>query len=117
MIQPLIDFLDERVGDQSSVLFILERYVRLVEWFDRGALHAAFEADRANGEEVYNLNLQRFLFQEGGYIRHAKVRSASGEADLIGDLDTDELLVCEGKLLSKHVFIQHVHKMPQSSPQ
>jgi hypothetical protein len=124
VIQPLIDFLDERVGDQSSVLFVLERNVHMVEWFDRDALHAAFEADRANGEEVYNLNLQRFLFQEGGYITHAKARSASGEADLIGGLDTDDPLVCEGKLLDNrgksylargfHQVIKYAHDYNQS---
>jgi hypothetical protein len=124
VIQPLIDFLDERVGDQSSVLFVLERYVRIVEWFDRDVLHAAFEADRANGEEVYNLNLQRFLFQEGGYITHAKARSASGEADLIGGLDTDDPLVCEGKLFDSrgksyiargfHQVIKYAHDYNQN---
>jgi hypothetical protein len=123
VIQPLIDFLDERVGSQSSVLFVLERYVRIIEWFDRSALHTAFEADRANGEEVYNLNLQRFLFQEGGYITHAKARSASGEADLIGGLDTDDPLVCEGKLFDSrgksylargfHQVIKYAHDYNQ----
>jgi hypothetical protein len=124
VIQPLIDFLDARVGDQSSVLFVLERYRYMVEWFDRAALHAAFEADRANGEEVYNLNLQRFLFQEGGYVTHAKARSASGEADLIGGLDTDDPLVCEGKLFDSrgksylargfHQVIKYAHDYNQS---
>jgi hypothetical protein len=124
VIQPLIDFLDERVGDESSVLFVLERYVHMIEWFDRDARYAAFEADTANGEEVYNLNLQRFLFQEGGYITHAKARSASGEADLIGGLDTDDPLVCEGKLFDSrgksylargcHQVIKYAHDYNQS---
>ncbi|MCU7727063.1 hypothetical protein ODJ79_25330 [Actinoplanes sp. KI2] len=124
VIQPLIDFLEERVGDESSVLFVLERYVRTIEWFDRDKLYADFEADRANGEEVYNLNLQRSLFQEGGYITHAKARSASGEADLIGGLDTDDPLVCEGKLFDSrgksylargfHQVIKYAHDYNQS---
>jgi len=53
-----------------SGLFVLERCVHIVEWFDRETLHAVFEADRANGEEVYDVNLQRFLFQEGGHGTH-----------------------------------------------
>jgi hypothetical protein len=95
---PLFDFLGECVGAESSVLYILERYVRRVEWFDRGGLHERFKADTRNGEEVYNLDLQRFLFLEGNYITYAKPRSASGEADVIGDLDTDDPLVCDGKI-------------------
>jgi hypothetical protein len=95
---PLFDFLVERVGAESSVLYVLERYVYRVEWFDRDELYTRFVADRRNGEEVYNLDLQRFLFLEGDYITYAKSRSASGEADVIGNLDTDDPLVCDGKI-------------------
>ncbi|GAA4010426.1 hypothetical protein GCM10022247_35790 [Allokutzneria multivorans] len=98
VIRPLIDFLDEQIGDQGSVLYILERYVHTVEWFDRSVLHDAFVANKSNGEEVYNLSLQRYLFQEGNYVTHAKARSASGEPDLIGELDSDDPLICEGKI-------------------
>ncbi|NEA68989.1 hypothetical protein [Streptomyces sp. SID12488] len=98
ILQPLFDYLSERVGSESSILHTLERYRTRIEWFDREELYARFDADRANGEEVYNLDLQRFLFLEGDHITHAKPRSASGEADLIGDLDGREPLVCDGKI-------------------
>ncbi|MFD8931694.1 hypothetical protein [Streptomyces mirabilis] len=98
ILQPLFDFLSERVGAESSILHTLERYRTRIEWFDREELYARFEADRSNGEEVYNLDLQRFLFLEGDHITHAKPRSASGEADLIGDLDGHDPLVCDGKI-------------------
>jgi hypothetical protein len=98
---PLFNFLGERIGAESSVLYVLERYVRRVEWFDRDELHRRYrEAVAAGhvGEDVYNLDLQRFLFIEGDYITYAKPRSASGEADVIGELDTDDPLVCDGKI-------------------
>ncbi|MFJ6054640.1 hypothetical protein [Streptomyces sp. NPDC092307] len=98
VIQPLFNFLSERIGSQSSVLHTLERYRTRIEWFDRQELYARFEADTANGEEVYNLDLQRFLFLEGDHITHAKPRSASGEADLIGSLDATDPLICDGKI-------------------
>ena len=98
VLAPLFDYLGEHVGDESSVLHVLERYVRRVEWFDREELHERFKDNTRNGEEVYNLDLQRFLFLEGNYITHAKPRSATGEADLIGELDTDDPLVCDGKI-------------------
>lgn len=98
ILQPLFDYLSERVGSESSILHTLERYRTRIEWFDREELYARFDADRANGEEVYNLDLQRFLFLEGDHITHAKPRSASGEADLIGDLDGRDPLVCDGKI-------------------
>ncbi|MFD9882557.1 hypothetical protein ACFWZT_13955 [Streptomyces alboflavus] len=98
ILQPLFDFLSERVGAESSILHTLERYRTRIEWFDRRELYTRFDDDRANGEEVYNLDLQRFLFLEGDHITHAKPRSASGEADLIGDLDGRDPLVCDGKI-------------------
>ncbi|MER6617812.1 hypothetical protein [Streptomyces xantholiticus] len=116
VLQPLFDFLSERVGAESSILHTLERYRTRIEWFDREKLYARFEADRANGEEVYNLDLQRFLFLEGDHITHAKPRSASGEADLIGDLDGRDPLVCDGKIFDgqgrgKGYLVKGVHQI------
>lgn len=101
VIKPLFDFLDEQVGGQASVLFVLERYVHRVEWFDRDEIHHRYESAVRNGhvgEDVYDRDLQRFLFLDAGYTTQAKARSASGEADLIGGVDTDDPLICEGKL-------------------
>lgn len=50
--EPLFDYLIERVGDQSSILHALMRYVRVVEWFDRDTLLAEFEQDTRQGEAV-----------------------------------------------------------------
>ncbi|MER5385964.1 hypothetical protein ABT040_37925 [Streptomyces sp. NPDC002688] len=116
ILQPFFDFLGERVGAESSILHTLERYRTRIEWFDRKELYARFEADRANGEEVYNLDLQRFLFLEGDHITHAKPRSASGEADLIGNLDGAEPLVCDGKIFDgrsrgKGYLVKGVHQI------
>ncbi|MGY5060024.1 hypothetical protein ACWDFR_39170 [Streptomyces sp. 900105755] len=116
ILQPLFDYLSERVGAESSVLHTLERYRTRIEWFDREELYTRFEADRANGEEVYNLDLQRFLFLEGDHITHAKPRSASGEADLIGELDGRDPLVCDGKIFDgssrgKGYLVKGVHQI------
>ncbi|MEU9271972.1 hypothetical protein AB0E04_42205 [Streptomyces sp. NPDC048251] len=116
ILQPLFDFLSERVGAESSILHTLERYRTRIEWFDREELYTRFTADTANGEEVYNLDLQRFLFLEGDHITHAKPRSASGEADLIGDLDGRDPLVCDGKIFDgksrgKSYLVKGVHQI------
>lgn len=116
ILQPLFNFLSERVGVESSILHTLERYRTRIEWFDREELYTRFKAATANGEEVYNLDLQRFLFLEGDHITHAKPRSASGEADLIGDLDTADPLVCDGKIFDgsgrgKGYLVKGVHQI------
>jgi hypothetical protein len=100
VISPLFDYLLERLTQYSSVLHTLERYVHVVEWFTRTELYGRYHERTATGEEVYNDDLQRFLYQDGGFATHAKVRSASGEADLTGGLDTVDPLICEGKLFN-----------------
>ncbi|GII96344.1 hypothetical protein Ssi02_65750 [Sinosporangium siamense] len=116
ILQPLFDFLSERVGAASSILHTLQRYRTRIEWFDRDELHARYTADTRNGEEIYNLDLQRFLFLEGDHLTHAKPRSASGEADLIGDLDGGEPLICDGKIFEgdgrgKSYLIKGMHQI------
>jgi hypothetical protein len=118
IFHPLFDFLIEQVGTQSSVLYVLERFLRRVEWFDRKQLYERFTRNRRVGEEIYNLDLQRFLFLDGNYITYAKARSASGEPDLVGDLDTDDPLVCEGKIFDgdgrgKHYLAKGVNQIIQ----
>jgi hypothetical protein len=98
IFRPFFQYLSDQVGLGNAVVHVLQRYVAQVEWFDRTNLYARYAQHKRNGEEVYNLDLQRFLFLDGGYITQAKARSASGEADLIGGLDTDDPLICEGKL-------------------
>lgn len=96
-IAPLFDYLIERVADADSVAYTLERYVRLVEWFDRDELHAAYEADTQRGEAVYDTHLRRFLFAEGFSMPFSQARSPSGDSDVVTHLE-DEPLVCEVKL-------------------
>jgi hypothetical protein len=98
VVEPLIEFLQERIGESSDVLHLLERYVRRVEWFDQARLWDEFNADTRRGEAVYDRDLRRFLFEQGIDYPFSQPRSASGEADVIANLHTDDPLVCEVKL-------------------
>jgi len=98
VVTPLFDFLGERIGDESSVLYLLERFVRRVEWFDRGLLYDRYSEDTQKGEQVYDKYLRRFLFDQGLNMPFSQPRSASGLSDVLGELDTDDPLVCEVKL-------------------
>ncbi|WP_331731700.1 hypothetical protein [Kitasatospora sp. NBC_01300] len=95
---PLFEWLLERVQRTCSVIHTLRRYVHRVETYDRDALHALFLERTATGEELYNDDLQKRLFDDGDYVTYAKVRSASGEPDLIGDLDSWDPIILDGKL-------------------
>jgi hypothetical protein len=98
VVMPLFDYLGERIGSESSVLYYLERYVRRVEWFDREDLYERYQANTRKGEKVYDDHLRRFLFDQGLDMPFSQPKSASGLSDVIGDLDTDDPLVCEVKV-------------------
>ena len=98
ILRPLFDYLVERVGAESSILYVLERYVRRVEWFDRDDLYARAMQDTRKAEEVYDIDLRRFLFGEGINMPFSQARSASGLSDVLTGLDTDDPLVCEVKI-------------------
>jgi hypothetical protein len=98
IVSPLFDFLRERVGAEASMLYVLERYVRRVEWFDRDDLYARAMEDTRKAEDVYDTDLRRFLFSEGINMPFSQAKSASGLSDVLAGLDTDGPLVCEIKI-------------------
>ncbi|MEU3497598.1 hypothetical protein ABZ747_29415 [Kitasatospora cineracea] len=98
VFSPLFEWLLERIQRTSSVIHTLRRYVHRVETYDRDALHALYLERTATGEELYNDDLQKRLFDDGDYVTYAKVRTASGEPDLIGDVDSWDPIILDGKL-------------------
>ena len=115
IVTPLFDYLQEQVGAESSVLYVLERYVRRVEWFDREDLYARAMQDTRKTEEVYDADLRRFLFNEGINMPFSQASSASGLSDVLTGLDTDDPLVCEVKVFdavnrSKRHLASGVHQ-------
>jgi hypothetical protein len=108
ILRPLFDYLSERVGEESSILYVLERYVHLVEWFDRKDLREQAMRDPRKAEEVYDTHLRRFLFAENINMPFSQAKSASGESDVLTDLDTDDPLVCEVKLFDSSRGKRHL---------
>lgn len=98
IVRPLFDYLDERIGAESSVLYTLERYIRRVEWFERDDLYQRYLADRKNGEGIYNRDLRKFLFGEGINMPFSEAKSASGLSDVLTGIDTDDPFIGEVKL-------------------
>jgi len=96
--RPLFDYLEEQIGDGSSVLYTLERYVRQVEWFDQKRLYDEFSVNTRQGEDVYDRHLREFLFREGFNMPYSQLRSPSGKSDVLSGLEGDDPLICELKL-------------------
>ena len=104
VIAPFIDYLQDWLGEDSDVLYLLERYKRRVEWFERERLYAAYTGDTARGEATYDADLRRFLFEQGIDYPFSKPRSASGDADVVAGLEGDDPLVCEVKLYNATTY-------------
>lgn len=98
VVRPLFDYLDEQIGEGSSVLYSLERYVRQIEWFDQQRLYAEFQANTRQGEDVYDRHLRKFLFREGFDMPYSQLHSPSGRSDVLSGLESDDPLVCELKV-------------------
>ncbi|WP_405583521.1 hypothetical protein [Streptomyces sp. NBC_01190] len=100
---PLFDWLAEQLQNRSSVVAALRRYVYLTERFNRVALNAQYLERTSTGEELYNDDLQKFLFQDAHYVTYAKPRSTTGEPDLVGELEGEDPIVLDGKLFKGDV--------------
>jgi hypothetical protein len=108
--RPLIDYLDERIGDGFSILYTLERYVRQVEWFDQKRLYAEFSADTRQGEGLYDLHLREFLFREGFNMPFPGQRQTSVPPDGPIGVESNERFVCELKIYDGNDHgIEHIH--------
>lgn len=75
---PFYDALEESLLVQRTVLSMLVRYKRQVEWFERREVAARV----ANGERELATHLYAYLFSQGLDF-HIEPQSISGEADLV----------------------------------
>lgn len=97
-VEPVVELLQERLSAESDILYLLERYRRGVNWFDREALYKQYESDTTRGEAVYDTDLRRFLFEQGVDFPFSQPEGPSGKADVVAQVDDDHPLALEVKL-------------------
>jgi hypothetical protein len=97
-VEPLIEYLQERLGSESDMLHLLERYRRRVLWFEQVRLFAKYQADTQHGEAVYDGDLRRFLFEQGIDYPYSQPVGPSGRVDIAAEANSDDPLTCEVKL-------------------
>ena len=100
VVAPLVRYLTERLDDTSEMLYLMWRYAQRLKRFDQERLYSAYEADTLSGEDVYDLDLQRFLFDQGIDQVFAKPRAGRGEVDIVAEAGSDDPLCCEVKLFT-----------------
>jgi hypothetical protein len=97
MIQPILDYLNDQLDSGNFNLYLLEKYKRKVEWFTKKDLMKKFNEYNGKKEDVFDDDLRQYLLDQGVDYPFSRPRSASGEADIIGMIDTENPLVLEVK--------------------
>jgi hypothetical protein len=101
LISPILYYLHDALDRSSSTLYLLEKYKRRTEWFTYATLIAAYQGEDKNYEEIFDHDLRMFLFDQGIDYPFSTPRSASGRADIVGAIDTDDPIIIEVKVFDR----------------
>lgn len=103
VVDPLINFLHDRIDDEGNVLYLIERFKLKAEWFRRRKLYSLYQNDTSVGEASLDQELRASLFEGGIDYPFSQPSSPSGRADIIALLDTDDPLVLEVKVFDPNL--------------
>ena len=97
LVEPLFDYIDERLDDQRTILGLLVKYKHYVEWFKREDLLRKFGSDTQRGEKTLARHLYCYLHEQG--IEFAiEPASISGRADLVSSQTGPDRLIADVKV-------------------
>lgn len=97
-VSPLIDYLHDHLDSISQTLYILQKYKHRTEWFTRKELRAKYKNANKLFEDLLEDDLRLFLFDQGIDYPFSTPKSASGRADIVSLIDTEDPLVLEIKI-------------------
>jgi hypothetical protein len=83
LVLPLYHYYDERIDDADLLLYLLLKYKRLSEWFDREKLFYLSNQDPGKREQNLDSHLRKFLMQEGIDYPFSTPHSPKGRADIV----------------------------------
>ncbi|MEZ4801136.1 MAG: hypothetical protein R2797_00070 [Gelidibacter sp.] len=101
IITPMIYYFHDVLDKSNSTTYLLEKYKKRVEWFTKSSLVEKYETATKNYEDILEEDLRLFLFDQGIDYPFSTPKSASGRADIIGAIDTEDPLIVEIKILDK----------------
>jgi hypothetical protein len=95
---PFYEYLDQRIEEYSSVLYVLEKFKLRTHWFERKYLLDLYNEDTSRGEAALDKFLRRFLFDNGIEYPFSTPASSSGRADIVASLHTSDPVIVEVKV-------------------
>lgn len=100
-ISPILNFFHDRLDKSNSVVYLLEKYKMRTEWFTKSRLYSAYKNAKKSYEQIFEDDLRLFLFEQGIDYPFSTPMSASGRADIIGEIETDDPLIVEIKVFDR----------------
>jgi hypothetical protein len=88
---PLYHYYDERIDDIDLLLYLLLKYKRLSEWFDRDRLFNLAMEDSSKKEAALDSSLRRFLLQEGFDYPFSTPSTPKGRTDIVVHIEEKPL--------------------------
>ena len=97
-IAPIIYYLHDKLDKSNATIFLLEKYKRRTEWFTKKSLSEKYSNATKSYEQIFEDDLRLFLFDQGIDYPFSTPSSASGRADIIGEIETSDPLIIEVKI-------------------
>lgn len=82
-LNPVLDWLNDRIFEEDFLLHILVRYSREVGWFRRDDLRDLYESDTAHGERHLDDDLRHHLLRDGIDFPYSQTHTPSGKPDVV----------------------------------
>lgn len=99
MITPVVNYLHESLDEVNTTLYIIEKYKLRTEWFTKESLKEKYySVTNKQYEQVLEDDMRLYLFDQGIHYPFSTPKSASGRADVISLIDTEDPLVMEIKV-------------------
>lgn len=99
VITPLVTYLHSTLDDINTLLYILEKYKLRTEWFTKESLRNKYvNALNRQYEQVLEDDIRLYLFDQGIDYPFSTPKSASGRADIVSLVNTEDPLVMEIKI-------------------
>jgi len=100
-ISPIFYYLHDKLDRLNSTVYLLEKFKKRTEWFTKKEIFENYKSAEKNYEQLLEDNLRLFLFDQGIDYPFSTPLSASGRADIIGEIETEDPLIIEIKIFDR----------------
>lgn len=97
-IEPVVNYLHDKLDEANFVLYLLEKYKKRTEWFLHKKLLEKYRQASQTFEQIFEDDLRLFLFDQGIDNPFSTPKSTSGRADIVGLIDSKDPLILEIKI-------------------